>query len=121
MSSLLPSRDRSSSCHPERSEGSALLTSRSLVASLLRMTGCRFSDRSFDVVVERKSLCHHVSTSPEEKTMRYMMFIKHREDFDMSKVPQSLFGAMDKFIAESAKEGVFVDGAGLQPSKTGHK
>ena len=53
--------------------------------------------------------------------MRYMMFIKHREDFDMSKVPQSLFGAMDKFIAESAKEGVFIDGAGLQPSKAGHK
>ena len=53
--------------------------------------------------------------------MRYMMFIKHREDFDISKVPQSLFGAMDKFIAESAKEGVFVDGAGLQPSKAGHK
>ena len=53
--------------------------------------------------------------------MRYMMFIKHREDFDISKVPQSLFSAMDKFIAESAKEGVFVDGAGLQPSKAGHK
>ena len=53
--------------------------------------------------------------------MRYMMFIKHREDFDMSKVPQSLFGAMDKFIAESAKEGVFIDGAGLQPSRKGHK
>ena len=53
--------------------------------------------------------------------MRYMMFIKHREDFDMSKVPQSLFGAMDKFIAESAKEGVFIDGGGLQPSKAGHK
>lgn len=53
--------------------------------------------------------------------MRYMMFIKHREDFDLSKVPQSLFGAMDKFIAESAKDGVFIDGAGLQPSKAGHK
>jgi hypothetical protein len=53
--------------------------------------------------------------------MRYMMFIKHREDFDVSKVPQSLFGAMDKFIAESAQRGEFIDGAGLQPSKTGHK
>jgi hypothetical protein len=53
--------------------------------------------------------------------MRYMMFIKHAEDFDMSKVPQSLFGAMDKFISESAKEGVFIDGAGLQPSKAGHR
>ena len=53
--------------------------------------------------------------------MRYMMFIKHREDFDISKVPQSLFGAMDKFISDSAKDGVFIDGAGLQPSKAGHK
>ena len=53
--------------------------------------------------------------------MRYMMFIKHREDFDISKVPQSMFAAMDKLIGDSIKEGVFIDGAGLQPSKAGHK
>ena len=49
--------------------------------------------------------------------MRYMMFIKHKEDFDISKVPQSLFGAMDKFIAKCQKDGSFIDGAGLQPTK----
>ena len=53
--------------------------------------------------------------------MRYMMFIKHREDFDVSKVPQSLFGAMDKFIADSAARGEFIDGGGLQPSKAGKR
>ena len=53
--------------------------------------------------------------------MRYMMFIKHREDFDVSKVPQSLFGAMDKFIADSAARGEFIDGGGHQPSKAGKR
>ena len=49
--------------------------------------------------------------------MRYMMFIKHKDDFDMSKVPQSLFGAMDKFISKCQKDGSFIDGAGLQPTR----
>ena len=53
--------------------------------------------------------------------MRYMMFIKHGEDFDVSKVPQSLFGAMDKFIGEATQAGAFIDGAGLQPSKNGFR
>ena len=53
--------------------------------------------------------------------MRYMMFIKHGEDYDMSRVPQSLFGAMDKFIGDSQKAGVFIDGAGLQPTKAGKR
>lgn len=49
--------------------------------------------------------------------MRYMMFIKHKEDFDISKVPQSLFGAMDKFIAKCQQDGSFIDGGGLQPTR----
>jgi hypothetical protein len=53
--------------------------------------------------------------------MRYMMFIKHGEDYDVSKVPQSLFGAMDTFVQESIKAGTFIDGAGLQPTKAGTK
>ena len=47
--------------------------------------------------------------------MRYMMFIKHPEDFDRSQVPQSLFAAMDEFVGEYMKKGMFIDGAGLQP------
>jgi hypothetical protein len=51
--------------------------------------------------------------------MRYMMFIKHREDFRRADVPASLFEAMGKFIEETAKNGNFVSGAGLQPSSAG--
>ena len=47
--------------------------------------------------------------------MRYMMFIKHPGDYDVSKVPASLFGAMGAFVEEQVKKGTFIDGAGLQP------
>jgi hypothetical protein len=47
--------------------------------------------------------------------MRYMMFIKHPGDYDVSQVPPSLFGAMGEFVEEYIKKGVFIDGAGLQP------
>lgn len=47
--------------------------------------------------------------------MRFMMFIKHPEDYDPREVPQALFGAMGEFVEENAKKGVFIDGAGLQP------
>ena len=47
--------------------------------------------------------------------MRYMTFIKHPADYDVSKVPQSLFAAMGEFVEEQIKNGMFIDGAGLQP------
>ena len=47
--------------------------------------------------------------------MRFMMFIKHPEDYDASKVPQALFSAMGEFVGEQTRKGVFIDGAGLQP------
>lgn len=47
--------------------------------------------------------------------MRFMMFIKHPADYDVSKVPHSLFGPMGEFVAENIKKGVILDGAGLQP------
>jgi hypothetical protein len=47
--------------------------------------------------------------------MRYMMFIKHPGDYDMSNVPEALFGAMGPFVEEHAKKGTFIDGAGLKP------
>ena len=51
--------------------------------------------------------------------MRYMMFIKHTEDFQPSDVPASLHEAMGKFIEETTKSGNFVDGAGLQRTSAG--
>jgi len=51
--------------------------------------------------------------------MRYMMFIKHAEDFRQADVPASLYEEMGKFIEETTKSGNFVSGAGLQPSSAG--
>ncbi len=51
--------------------------------------------------------------------MRYMMFIKHTEDYRNADVPASLYEEMGKFIEETAKSGNFVSGAGLQPSSEG--
>lgn len=53
--------------------------------------------------------------------MRYMMFIKHSEDYRQEEVPQSLYAAMGKFVGEATKNGVMIDGAGLQPSARGHR
>lgn len=51
--------------------------------------------------------------------MRYMMFIKHTEDYRQADVPPSLYEEMGKFIEETTKSGNFVGGAGLQPSSKG--
>ena len=51
--------------------------------------------------------------------MRYMMFIKHTEDYRNADVPASLHEEMGKFIEDSTKRGNFVAGAGLQPSSAG--
>lgn len=47
--------------------------------------------------------------------MRFMMFIKHAEDYAGKTAPQSLYSAMGEFVGEQIRKGVFVDGAGLQP------
>ena len=51
--------------------------------------------------------------------MRFMMFIRHHGDYDPADTPQALYGAMAEFIEEHAKQGVFLDGAGLQPLAQG--
>jgi hypothetical protein len=53
--------------------------------------------------------------------MRYMMFIKHREDYKMEDVPKSLFGAMGEFVGEALKNGTMLDTAGLEPTAKGKK
>jgi hypothetical protein len=53
--------------------------------------------------------------------MRYMMFIKHTEDYRTQEVPQSLYDAMGEFVTQATKDGVMIDGAGLQPSARGHR
>lgn len=51
--------------------------------------------------------------------MRYMMFIKHPQEYSNADVPASLYEEMGKFIEETTKSGNFVGGAGLQPSSAG--
>ena len=51
--------------------------------------------------------------------MRYMMFIKHTEDYQPAEVPASLYEAMGKFIEDATKSGNFVEGAGLQRTSAG--
>jgi hypothetical protein len=53
--------------------------------------------------------------------MRYMMFIKHTEDYQNANVPASLYEEMGKFIEETTKSGNFVAGAGLQPTSAGSR
>ena len=53
--------------------------------------------------------------------MRYMMFIKHGENFNIDEVPQSLFAAMGQMVEEGFKSGYLVDTAGLQPTKHGFR
>ena len=53
--------------------------------------------------------------------MRYMMFIKHTESYRQADVPAALYEEMGKFIEETAKNGNFVSGAGLQPSSAGSR
>ena len=53
--------------------------------------------------------------------MRYMMFIKHTEDYRMETVPQSLFDAMGEFVGAAMKNGSIIDTAGLQPTAKGKR
>lgn len=53
--------------------------------------------------------------------MRYMMFIKHTEDYRGKPIPPALIEAMGEFIGEYSKQGKFIDGAGLKSSHKGKR
>jgi hypothetical protein len=53
--------------------------------------------------------------------MRYMMFIKHTEDYRGKPIPPALLEAMGEFIGEYSKQGKFIDGAGLKSSHKGKR
>src|SRR4030095_640988 len=53
--------------------------------------------------------------------MRYMMFIKHQENFKMDDVPQSFMNAMGQFVEQGFKNGSLVDTAGLQRTAKGNR
>ena len=51
--------------------------------------------------------------------MKYMTFVRHSESYRESGPPKELMEAMGKFIERLSREGKFVDGGGLLPSKDG--
>jgi hypothetical protein len=53
--------------------------------------------------------------------MRYMMLIKHTDDYRGKTIPPGLMQAMDEFVGENMKKGRFIDGAGLKSSHKGKK
>jgi hypothetical protein len=53
--------------------------------------------------------------------MRYMMLIKHTEDYRGKKIPEGLMQAMDEFIGDYARQGKFIDGNGLKSSHKGKR
>jgi hypothetical protein len=48
--------------------------------------------------------------------MRFLMFIKHREDFRLETVPDALMAAMGSFVTDGFKNGWLKDTGGLQPT-----
>src|SRR6476660_3388435 len=62
-----------------------------------------------------------IDRSEETRTMRYMMFIKHTEDYRNKTVPAALYEAMGEFVGAGMKSGVIIDTAGLKPTGDGSR
>jgi hypothetical protein len=53
--------------------------------------------------------------------MRYMMFIKHTEDYRNKTIPPGLMEAMGEFVGEYMKNGKLIDTNGLKSTHKGKK
>lgn len=53
--------------------------------------------------------------------MKYLMLIKHSEDYRSKPIPQALMDAMGGFITEGFASGVVKDTAGLKPTSDGFR
>jgi hypothetical protein len=53
--------------------------------------------------------------------MRYMMFIKHSEDYRNTPIPQGLMDAMGEFVGANMKSGKLIDTAGLKATSEGRR
>jgi hypothetical protein len=53
--------------------------------------------------------------------MRYLMLIKHTEDYRNRTLPPGLMEAMGEFVGENMKKGMIVDTNGLKSSHKGKK
>lgn len=53
--------------------------------------------------------------------MKFLMLIKHSENYRNQAIPQRLMDAMGEFVGESMKSGVLKDTAGLKPTAEGFR
>jgi Uncharacterized protein conserved in bacteria len=53
--------------------------------------------------------------------MKYLLLIKHTEDYRGITPPQGLMDAMEKFVGEGIASGKFIDTAGLKPTSEAKK
>jgi hypothetical protein len=53
--------------------------------------------------------------------MKFLMLIKHAEDFKREDVPAQMFEAMGEFVTANLKNGVILDTAGLLPTRDGFR
>ena len=53
--------------------------------------------------------------------MKFLMMIKHSENYRNQQIPQALNDAMGEFVGESFKSGVLKDTAGLKPTSEGFR
>ena len=53
--------------------------------------------------------------------MKYLMLIKHAENFRTDEIPQALMDAMGEFVGQGFKSGVLKDTAGLKATKEGFR
>ena len=53
--------------------------------------------------------------------MKYLMLIKHAENYRNQPIPQALNDAMGEFVGESMKNGTLKDTAGLKPTSEGFR
>lgn len=53
--------------------------------------------------------------------MKYLLFIKHTEDYRGVMPPQGLMDAMDKFVSAGFASGTLLDAAGLKPTSAAKK
>lgn len=53
--------------------------------------------------------------------MKYLLFIKHTEDYRGKAPPAGLMEAMDKFVTDGFASGMLVDAGGLKPTSDAKK
>ena len=53
--------------------------------------------------------------------MKYLMFIKHAENYRNQEIPPGLMAAMGEFVTANLKSGVLLDTAGLKPTADGFR